>query len=42
LGRANSDGFDLGLIHLNSLFKDNIFEEDNLRSEELTVLKLGI
>jgi len=41
-GRPTFDSFNLGVINLDSLFRDNITNKDNLSSKELTLLKFSI
>jgi len=36
------DSFNLGFINSDSLSRDNITKENNLRSQELTLLKFSI
>jgi len=40
--RPTLDSLNLGFINLDSLTKENIPKEDNLRSRELTLLKFSI
>ena len=40
--RSTLDSFNLGLINLDSLFRDNRTKENNLRSKVLTLLKFSI